>query len=308
MRNSQADKAIASRWAALVFALASPAGAQFRAAPVTEPVPPAVISDPVADPADLPRMIMSPMPSHGTNIPAMFYTAGPGRHPTLILFTGLPGAEINSDLIYAARRDGWNVVTFHYRGSWGTPGKFSLGNCLEDGAAAVAWVRNPGPQLASFVDPARIVVGGHSTGGWVAAYVAAHDPSILGAALISGAYPSISHGAPRDQLLEFSKSLIEVAGMQLLNATPDELADEQVHADAGWELGPLGKAFGHRSTLVVTANDRLQPFDDEFADTAVKAGARVTRTHFDTNHGYNDRRIALAATLVRWLDTIVAPQ
>lgn len=269
-----------------------------------QPIPPAVIQDPVSDPANLPRMIMSAMPTHGTNIPALFYTAGAGRHPTLILFTGLPGAEINSDLIYAVRRDGWNVVTFHYRGSWGSGGTFSLAHCLEDGEAAVAWVRNAGAELAPFIDPSRIAVGGHSTGGWVAAYVAAHDPKILGAVLMSGAYPSLPPGTSRDQLMTFAKGMIEQNGMKLLNATSKALADEQAHAHPEWELSALGTDFSRRPVLVITANDGLAPMDDAFADAAAKSGAIVTRTHFDTNHGYNDKRIALAAAVVRWLDTL----
>jgi len=277
--------------------------APFQAVPTTQAVPPAVINDPVSDPNNLPRMILAPMPTHGTNIPAMFYTAGPGKHPTFILFTGLPGAEINSDLMYAVRRAGWNVVTFHYRGSWGSAGKFSLAHCLEDGQAAVDWVGNAAdPQLAPFIDPGRIVLGGHSTGGWIAAYVAAHDPKILGAAMISGGVPTIPPGTPRDQAIAAAKGMIESAGMQLLDATPKELADELSHASP--DMAPLGNGLDHRALLVITANDGLAPFNDALADSAAKAGAKVTRVHFDTNHGYNDRRIALAAALVRWLETI----
>ena len=50
------------------------------------------------------------------------WPAGAGRRPTVVLLHGLPGNEKNLDLAQAIRRAGWNVVTFNYRGSWGSPG------------------------------------------------------------------------------------------------------------------------------------------------------------------------------------------
>ena len=57
---------------------------------------------------------------------------------TVVLLHGLPGNEQNLDLAQAIRRAGWNVLTLHYRGAWGSPGQFSLQHVLEDADAAVA--------------------------------------------------------------------------------------------------------------------------------------------------------------------------
>jgi pimeloyl-ACP methyl ester carboxylesterase len=54
----------------------------------------------------------------------IYVAAGKGPHPTLLLLHGFPGNEQNLDLAQAARRAGWNVLTLHYRGSWGSPGPF----------------------------------------------------------------------------------------------------------------------------------------------------------------------------------------
>ena len=266
-------------------------------------IPRAVISDPPSDPQHLPRMIVAPMPTGGTPIPAMFYTAADtGKHPTIVLFTGMPGAETNNDLIYAIRRAGWNVVAFHYRGSWGSAGKFSLSHCIEDGSAAVAWLRNPGPEIAPFVDPDRIVVAGHSFGGWLAGYTAAHDPKIIGAAMISAADMAIPPDTPRADLAKYLDSWVHVGGMQLLDAKAEDLADEALRNGAGWDLSKMADALARHPLLVVTANDGLAPADDAIAAAvAAKPGAQLTKVHFETNHGYNDKRIALAGALVAWL-------
>ena len=91
----------------------------------------------------------------------LFAAQGDGPKPTVILLHGLPGNERNLDLAQALRRVGWNVLTFTYRGAWGSDGKFILGNAIEDGEAALAFARSAdGAKLG--IDPRRIVIGGHS--------------------------------------------------------------------------------------------------------------------------------------------------
>ena len=71
--------------------------------------------------------------SNGELVNAMLYLpAGVGPHPAVILLHGLPGNEQNLDLARAMQRAGWAVITFHYRGSWGSGGKFTLsGGCAD---------------------------------------------------------------------------------------------------------------------------------------------------------------------------------
>src|ERR1700739_4338718 len=94
--------------------------------------PNAVIFDPHPDKAHPAGMVDVRIPSHGANMNAILYTAsGAAPHPVLVLFHGFPGKEQNLDLAQAVRRAGFTVLTLHYRGSWGSPGKFSFANALE---------------------------------------------------------------------------------------------------------------------------------------------------------------------------------
>src|SRR6201999_2527091 len=125
-------------------------------------IPAAITQDPPVDPAHKATMEVVHIPTHGLLINGVLYkAAGAGLHPTVVLYHGLPGNEQNLDLAQAMRRDGWNVLTLHYRGSWGSPGKFTFQNCIEDAAAAVAWLRDPNTPQAAGIDPKRIVVIGH---------------------------------------------------------------------------------------------------------------------------------------------------
>jgi pimeloyl-ACP methyl ester carboxylesterase len=78
------------------------------------------------------------LPSHGSMLNALMYeAAGVGPHGTVVLLHGFPGNEKDLDLAQAVRRDGWNVLYFDYRGSWGSPGAFSFQHSVEDAQSAV---------------------------------------------------------------------------------------------------------------------------------------------------------------------------
>ena len=96
-----------------------------------------VSSDPVsADAASSARLRSFNVKSDGALLNGRALLAqGKGPHPTILLLHGMPGNELNMDVAQAARRAGWNVFTFHYRGSWGSGGEFSFSNAVADTAA-----------------------------------------------------------------------------------------------------------------------------------------------------------------------------
>src|SRR5271154_3700395 len=128
------------------------------------------------------------IPSHGAKLNALVYVAeGAGPHPAVILLHGFPGNERNLDLAQNMRRAGWDVLYFNYRGAWGSPGDFSFSHGVEDTAAAIAYLRQPAVAKLLRLDPARIVLIGHSMGGFMAVQGGAADPAIIAIGLISAA-------------------------------------------------------------------------------------------------------------------------
>jgi len=127
----------------------------------TAPEPRAVVTDNARDarhPAATPQLLI---PSGGVGMNALFFLgAGSGRKPTLLLLYGLPDNEQNLDLAQAIRRAAWNVLTMHYRGSWGSPGAFSIAGAVEDAEAAMAFLRQPENAAKYGIDPHRLLVGG----------------------------------------------------------------------------------------------------------------------------------------------------
>lgn len=95
-----------------------------------------------------------------------YFPTGKGPHPTLILLHGYTGMPGNVDIALAMSRAGWNVVFFRYRGIWGMPGEFGFRNCVEDAVAVASYFHDSAQKMN--VDTSRIMIFGHSMGGWVA--------------------------------------------------------------------------------------------------------------------------------------------
>lgn len=109
--------------------------------------------------------------SHGCKLLGGLYAAaGPGPRPTAILLHGLPGVEKNLDIAYALRDAGWNCAYFHYRGSWGSQGDFTLAGRQDDLLAVLHWLMDQ-PR----VDADRLALIGQSAGGYLALMAGAAD-------------------------------------------------------------------------------------------------------------------------------------
>lgn len=246
------------------------------------------------------------IPSGGVNLNAILYTAaGTGPHATVLLLHGLPGNEQNIDLAQTMRRAGWNVLTIHYRGSWGGPDTFSFEHCLEDAAAALDWLRDAADDAALKLEPARIVVIGHSMGGFVAAHVAAERSDVNGAVLISGvdlgrSFGSGDAGRSEDRVDE---NVGVGAGLHILAGTsPGALAHEARSNAERWRLTNYATRLAGRPLLMVTSDDGFAAGSDALADAIqASATAQLSREHFATDHSYSDCRIGLQTAILRWL-------
>lgn len=262
---------------------------------------PAVNSDPSPDKSAPAGMGEVTIPSHGSNLNGLVYIAqGAAPHPVVILLHGFPGYEQNLDLAQSIRRAGWDVVFFHYRGSWGSQGDFSFSNAQDDVDSAIAWVRVPDNAQRYRMDPQRIVVIGHSMGGFMAASGAARDPKVLGLAMISGW--NIGATARDEKIFSLWRSNAVREMGPLRGCTPDSLREEIKSNQERLDYDNFASALRTRSVLVITSNDHLQGAGDAFVAAVKKAGStRVTSMHMDTDHPYSDHRIALQNAVIEWL-------
>ncbi len=274
------------------------------AAALQSAAPATVIQDGPADRAHPAALKAVPIPSGGTALNAVLYVAaGAAPHPTVLLLHGFPGNEQNLDLAQAMRRAGWNVLTLHYRGSWGTPGSFSFHHVLEDADAALAWLRSPAGQAAG-ADASHLVVIGHSMGGMATAYEAGHDGGIIGAGLISAAGMNLFAG-PRAEMIRALGDEYGADTMHTLAGTsPDALYDEVKADPKRFTLNTYAAGAARKPVLVVSSDDGLRAVDDGFAAAVTASGGSPRQVHLATDHSYSDMRIALETVVINWLATL----
>jgi pimeloyl-ACP methyl ester carboxylesterase len=240
---------------------------------------------------------------------ALFYLAGgEGPHPTMVLLHGFPGNEQNLDLAQAIRRAGWNVLTLHYRGAWGSPGMFSIGHVLEDADAAVRFVRRADIAEKFGIDAGRIVLGGHSMGGFASAAHARADGGLFGIVLIDawnvgalGDRFARVRGAERAALVAME---FDDIGNSLQGATATSTSDEIVAHRIEWNFMSWAKDLTHRPLLVIGASKGFGEENRQLADAVVRAGGKVTAVTLTSDHSFQDQRIGLEAEVVRWLQKL----
>jgi pimeloyl-ACP methyl ester carboxylesterase len=269
-----------------------------QATGLAQSVPAAIFTDPPPDKAHPAKMTVVHIPTHGLLINGVVYQAsGVGLHPTIVICHGLPGNEKNLDLAQAARRAGWNAVTFNYRGSWGSPGNFRFAQNPEDAAAVLEYLRAPSNATALRIDPRRIVLAGHSMGGWVTAMTASKDSALFGAILISAADMGQTMGT-REQLVAFMADDME----SLAGVTPQTMADEMTANAKAFSIGNAAPGLAKLPLLVITSDDGLAPVAAAIVKAIESQGGKSVKTaHFATDHSYSDHRIALESEVLQWL-------
>lgn len=263
-------------------------------------VAPAVYADPAHDAKFPASMVVLHIPSHGSIINGVAYIpSGPGPHGVLVLCHGLPGNEKNLDLAQAVRRAGWVAVTFNYRGSWGSPGRFNFLGNLEDAAAVLAYLREPHNVQTLHADPKRIAILGHSMGGWVAAQTAARDQGLIGAVLISAWDPTVPT-THRALVADMADDMETLAGV-----TPESMATQVEALPKNTGLIAAAAGLKDRPLLVLTADDGLRAQDDALVEALRAQGdGRVSSSHTATDHSWSDRRIELESKVILWLQAL----
>lgn len=267
------------------------------------------------------------LPSHGDMLLGIFYlAAGAGLHPTAVIFHGFPGYEQNLDIAQYLRARGWNVLAMHYRGSWGVKGDFSFEHCAEDADTQVQFLLDAANAKKYRIDTRRIIVIGHSMGGFMAASAAAHNKQVAGAVLISawnigdigadhGILKAMGAKKPRHRasapptienevkILASDNNLLPLSG-----TSAETLAHEIFNHQSALNMNNLAPAIAPRPVFVITASEGLAPMDHAFAQGLRKAGdAHVAEHHWNTDHSYSGVRAQLCRAIFEWAQSNVRP-
>jgi uncharacterized protein len=248
------------------------------------------------------------IPSGGARLNGVVYLAqGRERHPTVVFLHGFPGDEKNVDLAQAVRRAGFNALVFYYRGAWGSPGTYSYAHVLEDVTAVLAWLREPSTVDSMRVDSRRIVLVGHSLGGFLALYTAATDDRVVELAALAPVDLGKRGAAARDSIA-FAKE-VHRRGAQLgaLRGTSGEALTREAarHADM-WRLQRHAAVLARKRILLLAATlDRVVALSEVYeplsASLRGEGAHQLTALTVPSDHVFSSVRIRVAQLLTRWL-------
>ncbi len=241
----------------------------------------------------------------------MFIAHGSGPHPTVLLLHGFPGNENNFDLAHIIRRLGWNVLVFHYRGSWGSDGEYSFNNSLEDISAAIDFLKLESSKLAYRCDPGKIVLLGHSLGGFGALLKAAEDDTIQNAA----SFAAFNFGfltkliSANEDARNMALDYLKVGADQLKGTSSEKLFAELMdHADS-WNLLDKVPELSRKNLMIICGTYDTISMPDIHHYPLVKAidgtgSGRLQHFELVSGHSFSDKRIKLAGHIIDWLNLI----
>ncbi|MCR9095334.1 MAG: alpha/beta fold hydrolase [bacterium] len=258
-----------------------------------------------------PRMVETAFEVEGAALNAVVYEAqGPGPHPALVLLHGFPGFERNLDLAQAARRAGWTVVFFHYRGAWGSGGEFSFVNVIEDVHAVVEAIAQPDFASTHRLDPNRIALVGHSMGGFAALVAGAENDRVDCVASLAGANLGGFARAASDAsggAEQMAASLDSWSGPIVGPSGTELVAEVAANAERFETTGHATRLAGKSILLLAGGRDQVTTVTvhhTPLVEALEAAGAEDVTAHVMPlgDHAFSGLRIELATRLVDWLE------
>lgn len=276
--------------------------------------PTRIFTDPTdVEPGFEPMMYSVPYPSGGVMVNGLLMTAaGSAPCPLVVLLHGFPGTERNLDVAQALRMAGCHVAFFHYRGAWGSPGDFSFVNVLEDPNNVIDYFKRPEIARQYRIDTDNIFVVGHSMGGFAALLTGAARDDLRGVAGIAPydfgkAYlTAIANPAA-------SQAYAEVMGQplpELKLKTPDVLIkDLEAHAQQWCFDNQIASLVGKNVLIFGFDRDEASTLELHITPFVEKAKAALGQTlryeQYNTDHSYNDKRVAVSRALAQWIASCV---
>lgn len=217
-----------------------------------------------------------------------------GKCPAVLMLHGCPGAQKNTDIAYGLTKRGFICLLPHFRGSWGSRGRYSFSGLLQDAGAALKFLRQD-PQVSS----KRVMILGYSMGGWVALNMAAKDKRIRAVAALApmaGAQEWLNADSRR-KVFELV-SILDFKSKYFLWNDFKKAISTQNPLDSIHKISPRPVLFVHGTKddlLPLSLSQRLYQQAGRPKRLIVIGGA---------DHGFTEHREILVKTVVRWVSSI----
>ena len=240
------------------------------------------------------------IPSGNSQIAGLIYNAnGLQKHPTLLLLHGYPGNERNLDIAQVVRSRGWNVIYFDYRGSWGSQGKFSFKNCVEDVVNVVSFCNKYQDSLK--IDTSNIVLFGHSMGGWVCLKALQELPTIKKGFVLStwDIAKDFKNVSNEKEMLSIANDPNIAGKYFVLNTSLKDLYTPVLQDKTYFNLLNDAKSLGDKQIIMIDEHEKNSQLAEKIKES--------NKLFFDysvwqTDHSFTNKRASLINKVLAFIE------
>ena len=240
------------------------------------------------------------IPSGNSQIAGLIYNAnGLQKHPTLLLLHGYPGNERNLDIAQFVRSRGWNVIYFDYRGSWGSQGKFSFKNCVEDVVNVVSFCNKYQDSLK--IDTSNIVLFGHSMGGWVCLKALQELPTIKKGFVLStwDIAKDFKNVSNEKEMLNIANDPNIAGKYFVLNTSLKDLYTPVLQDKTYFNLLNDAKSLGDKQIIMIDEHEKNSQLAEKIKES--------NKLYFDysvwqTDHSFTNKRASLINKVLAFIE------
>ena len=238
--------------------------------------------------------------SDGHRLVGTLYLArGEEPKPTALLLHGCPGLEKNLDLAATLRDRGWNALLFHYRGCWGSAGRYDLRTIPRDVTAAVGY-------LAGCRRPLGWIPAGSRWWGtaWAVGRPSSPPPPSPGC----GRSRVYGAAARLDGPLTLSPAQVELEFTRFLATTPHGV--RRAARRGGGADQPAGRGDRHLAAAAADRARHRRPVGAGGAGPRAAGPGRAWLRYIEVdgaNHAFAWHRAQLRVLIADWLDEVGDP-
>ena len=234
----------------------------------------------------------------------VYLPGGAYPRPVVLICHGIPGKERLFDFAVRLREEGFCTLSFHYSGSWGSDGAFSVSHCFEDCVSALDYIRK---NENGWFDLNNVFMVGHSMGGLMTARMTAQEPMIrAGVILVPMDFRGVAEEALGMAEEGKYRPFIEDVSLWLRDMSWERFREDAAGNGEKMDLISYAPRLAEKPILTVAGGlDTLLPPEEHIdrLNAAIEAcgKGKLTALRFETDHAFNLHRPEIRTAVADFL-------
>lgn len=230
-------------------------------------------------------------------------------YPCVVLLHGFPGFAATFDIAQSLRRAGMVVISFFYRGSWGSQGNYTFSGAVDDAVCVAEWAHRDDVAAKYHIDKDAIFFVGHSMGGFVSINATRRLPWIRGTAVMSPYdlpyWPLHQEIEPMKQVIDENLYALHIESPKAIQQNINYCCQHQYGIFQAYEdLKDRNLYFiGATQDDVAPADKMIEPLWNQLQHH--QTTALQTYDTLNTGHSYDDKRLTVSEMFATWIEKVL---